>query len=273
MPTSPSPRRGTKTAPPPAPRLWPRFAIIAILAGIGIACAALPASVAARFLPAGVHAEDFSGSVWHGSAGRITVQGRDAGAVEWHLHPLALLRLHVAAYLHWVKGGFVLDGEVDAADRALSASQVEGGGPLADLSDFGLASGWRGSAGIHIRELAADLSTPAALTSAVGEISVADVSSPQVASGANLGGYSLSFADSAIGPDGAASAALTDTGGPLSVNATVTLSLKARSGLFSGSVQERADAPAALHRELENIGQLHARDAAGRIPVELEFTF
>jgi hypothetical protein len=280
MPTSPSPRRvpnNRKTAPPPPapPRsLWPRLVLIGVLAALAAAIAALPASVIARFLPGGVSADDFSGTVWHGSAGRITANGRAAGALEWHLHPLALLSLHVAADLHWVKGGFVLDGAADLAHHKIAASNIEGGGPIADLRDFGVAAGWRGSANVRVKELSADV-TSAGVTpkSAVGVITVADVGAPQLAGGADLGGYALNFANTALAPDGEATATLTDTGGPLGVNATITLSAKTRSGLLSGTVQARADAPAALRNQLESIAQLHARDAQGRIPVDLEFTF
>jgi hypothetical protein len=64
-----------------------------VLAVLAVVIAVLPASLANRFLPPAVRAEDFSGTLWHGSAGRITVAGRDAGALEWHLHPLALFKL------------------------------------------------------------------------------------------------------------------------------------------------------------------------------------
>src|ERR1700742_56477 len=115
MPTSPSPRRGTKTAqaPPAPPRaIWPRIALIAVAPVLAVVVVALPASLIARFVPPGVNVEDFSGTIWHGSAGHITAAGRPAGAAEWHLHPLGLLRLHTVADVHWVKGGFVLDGAV-----------------------------------------------------------------------------------------------------------------------------------------------------------------
>ena len=70
------------------------------------------------------------------------------------------------------------------------------------------------------------------------------------------------------------SATLTDTGGgPLAVNATLQLSMKARSGIFSGTVKERQDIPPPLRSQLDNLAQLHARDAEGRLPVDLEFTF
>ncbi|HTV95323.1 MAG TPA: type II secretion system protein N [Steroidobacteraceae bacterium] len=280
MPTSPSPRRaikGAARAAPAAPKphaLWPRIALIGLLAALGVAIAVLPASLASRVLPSGVQATDFSGTLWHGSAGRIMAGGRDAGALEWHLHPGALLRLRVAADLHWVKGGFDIDGAADLGHGDLTLTAVQGGGPISDLRDLGVAAGWRGLASVRLQTLSADLSPKGlVLRSAVGEVDVADASSPQIAAGADLGSYALSFADPSLPPDGEIAATLVDTGGPLSLNATITVSPQARTGLLSGSIKERADAPPALRRDLDNVAQLHARDPQGRIPVDLEFTF
>lgn len=276
MPTSPSPRRGAKVPPPapPARSLWPRYALIAVLAAIAVGVIALPASCASRFLPGSVQAQDFSGTLWHGSAGHLIVNGRDAGAIEWHLHPLSLLKLRADADLRWVKGGFVLNGAVDADRGHVSATGLEGGGPIADLREFGISGGWAGSAAIRIDRLSAQLSAAGTeLQSAVGEITVSNLSADQLAQGADLGGYSLKFANPTISPDADAEATLTDTGGPLSVDAAIHLSLKNRTGIFSGALKERPDTPPALKSQLENLAQLHARDAQGRIPVDLEFTF
>jgi hypothetical protein len=277
MPTSLSPRRGAKRAAPavaPARSLWPRVALIGVLAVLAVVIAVLPASLANRFLPPAVRAEDFSGTLWHGSAGRITVAGRDAGALEWHLHPLALLKLGLDADLHWVKGSFVVDGAAKLNHSDFQASDLRGGGPIADLATFGLAPGWRGVAEIRIRHIAADLSGPSpALRAAVGEIDVAELSSPQVAGGSDMGSYALTFDDASLSANGEARAVLVDKGGPLSLDASITLTPQARTGLLSGTVKERADAPPALRKELDNVAQLHARDAQGRIPVDLEFTF
>jgi hypothetical protein len=241
---------------------------------LAVVVTALPAALIARFLPPGLRAEDFSGTIWHGSAGRITTGGRPAGAAEWHLHPLALLGLHTVADLHWVKGGFVLDGAVDADRTALAASGVEGGGPLADLRDLGLEAGWQGTAAVHVKELEVRWTEAGAtLASATGEIIVSDVSSPRVADGAPLGGYALRFSNPGLSPDSDATATLTDTGGPLSLEATITITLKTRTGLFSAAVKDRPEAAPALRNQLQNLAQLHARDAQGRIPVDLEFTF
>jgi len=275
MPTSPSPRRGAEPRPPARPPrpIWPFVLLIFVLAALAAAVSALPASIVTHLLPAAVHAEDFSGTLWHGSAGRITVNAHDAGALEWRLHPASLLHWRIAADLHWVKGGFVLDAAAGLAGEALTAADVQGGGPIEDLRDFGLARGWRGAARVQVKELKAIIGVARAdLQSAVGDISVSDLASTQVAAGANLGGYSLHFDDPAIAPDDDAAAVLTDSGGPLELDATIHFFAKERRGILSGTVKARADAPAELRAELDNLGQLHARDRQGRIPVDLEFT-
>jgi hypothetical protein len=278
MPTSLSPRRAAKSpapaaAPAPSRSFWPFLLLIFAAAALAVAISALPASIVTRFLPSAVHAEDFSGSVWHGSAGRITVNAHDAGAIEWHLHPEALLRLRVAADLHWVKGGFVVDGTADLDRHGVTASNLQGGGPIEDLRDLGLGQGWRGTAKIQIMELKAALAPSAAsVQAAVGEISLSDLMLPQVAAGTDLGGYSLKFADPVIAPGNDATAQLGDTGGPLSVDATIRCSATDRSCVLSGTVKERDDAPPALRSQLDNLARLHARDAQGRIQVDLEFT-
>ena len=98
-------------------RRWPL-----ILLGLLVLAAAvvylLPASMVSRFLPVQIRAEDFSGSLLHGAAGRIVVNGRDAGAIEWQIHPLELLRLAVVADVHWVKVGFVIDGTAEIRTAA-----------------------------------------------------------------------------------------------------------------------------------------------------------
>jgi hypothetical protein len=244
-----------------------------VLAALAAAISALPASMMTHLLPATVRAEDFSGSVWHGSAGKITAMGRDAGALEWRLHPAALLRLRVAADLHWVKGGFELDGTADAYRGAVEAHDVRGGGPIEDLRDLGVAQGWHGVATVDVKELQAVLSGPTVgIRSAVGDIAVADLGAPQVAAGADLGGYSLHFADAAVSPDSETTAELVDTGGPLAVNAEIRFSATDRRGTISGTVKERPEAPAALRAQLANLAQLRPRDAQGRIPIDLEFT-
>jgi len=248
------------------------------LAVLTVVVVALPASMLNRMLPPQVRAEDLSGSVWHGSAGRLLVNSQDAGAIEWHIHPWPLLTLTVAADVHWVKIGFVADTNVEVDRHGATVRNLVGGGPIEDLRDLGIGSGWRGTSQFKFSEVRITFGdnpgSPGAVSvrSAVGDLDVVDLSSPQIAGGADLGGYALRLANGAITPDADATAELSDTGGPLEVKATIHFSAKERTGLLSGTLEERPEASAALRRELDNLTQLHARDAEGRIPVELEFT-
>lgn len=266
MPVSRSPSRDAK----PAPRsrsYWP-VVLIGLAAVLAVIIAALPASIITHFLPPSVHAEDFSGSIWHGSAGKISVDARDAGALEWRLHPAALLGMDVAADVHWVKVGFVIDAAVTIDRQGLTAHSVTGGGPIEDLRDFGVAPGWRGIAAINFSEIKSDLVKPLA---AVGDLRVSNLTAAPIAEGADLGGYELRLADGAVAADGSVTAQLTDTGGPLDVKADIHYSAAEHTGLLTGTLRERTNAPAALLDQLQGIVQLRGRDPQGRIPVDLEF--
>jgi len=274
MPTSRSPKRGTRA---PAETRRPRFVLplilIVVLAVLSVAVVAVPASLLTRFLPPFISAGDFSGSLWHGSAGRITVNGGDAGAVEWRLHPWSLLRLTVSADLHWVKVGFVADGSADVNREGFALHDVEGDGPVQDLADMGVAVGWRGMASFKFTQVKGAFAGGAAtLVSAVGDVSVSKLAYPQIADGVDLGGYVLHVVDGAITPNADATAELNDTGGPLEVHATIHFTAKDHSGTLSGTVKERAGAPPALLAQVDNLTLLHPRDGQGRVPVELEFT-
>jgi hypothetical protein len=267
MPASRSPSRAAK----PIPRsrsVWPVI-LITLIAVLAVIVVELPASVVAHVLPPAVHAEDFSGTLWHGSAGKISVAGRDAGALEWRLHPAALAGLAVAADLHWVKVGFVVDGAIKLDRQSITARDVKGGGPIEDLRDLGVAAGWRGTANINFSDLKLDLGKP---KSAVGEIRVSNLSAPQIADGADLGAYDLRLPEGAVDGNGNVAAQLNDNGGPLDIQAQVHYSANEHTGMLSGTVRERPGAPPALLSQLENLSQLRGRNPQGRIPVDLEFS-
>src|SRR5882672_7471071 len=187
MPASRSPRRDPRSPGPERSRYWPMILIglATILAAI---VATLPASIIAHFLPPGVVAEDLSGSLWHGSAGKMRVNARDAGALEWWLHPASLLAMTVNADVHWVKLGFVLDAAVKVDRHGFAAHDIKGGGPIEDLRDLGVAAGWRGIADIHFSALQGDFASP---RTAAGDLKVSNLTAAQFADGADLGGYLL----------------------------------------------------------------------------------
>lgn len=267
MPTSRSPRPLVEAQA--GARRWPLI-LIAVLALTPAVIFLLPASIVQRWLPSTVQAEDFSGSLLHGAAGRLHVNGHDAGALEWRVHPSALLRFTLAADIHWVKVGFVVDGTAEVARNHFTARAIQGGGPIQDLRDLGVAPGWRGIATASIDEISGDFAN---LKSAAGKIDVANLSSAGIASGSDLGGYELQLPTGSVAPDGTLTATLHDTGGPVQLRAELHLSLATRTGMLSGTLKEGPDATADLRNQLSELSQMHARDPDGRFPVDLEFTF
>lgn len=244
--------------------------LIGFAAVLAVIVAALPASLVAHFLPPWIHGEDFSGSIWHGSAGKISVDSRDAGALEWTLHPSSLLALELDADLHWVKVGFVIDAAVEVDRRGLAAHAVKGGGPIEDLRDLGVEPGWRGTAQVNFSVLKGDFAKPLA---AVGDVRVSNLASAQIADGTDLGGYDLRVAEGAVGTDGTVTAQLSDTGGPLDVQAVMRYAANDRISTLTGTLRERPDAPASLRSQLGNLSQMRGRDAQGRIPLDFEIRF
>ena len=214
----------------------------------------------------------------NGSQVWLLDNGPAGATLEWRLHPWSLLSLTLSADLRWVKVGFVADGTAEVTRRGLTIHDVQGGGPVEDLGDFGIALGWHGTTTFKFSEIkvafanGAAGSGPVILQSVVGDVSVSNLASAQIADGADLGGYALHIADGVITPDADATAVLSDTNGPLEVAATIRLSANGQTGMLSGTVKERSDAPPALRTQLDTLAQLQARDAQGRIPVELEFT-
>jgi hypothetical protein len=267
MPASRSPSRDIKRARPA--RRWPLI-LLGLIVLSAVVIFVLPASLAARFIPAQIHAEDFSGTLLHGAAGKISINARDAGAIEWQVHPLSLLRLAMVADIHWVNVGFLIDGTAELKPSGFAAHDIKGGGPLEDLQTLGFAAGWKGSAALSFTAIKG---TFAKLEAAEGKIDVANISAPTIAEGSDLGSYELLLGPESIAPDGTISATLNDKGGPLEAQAQIRFSPATRTGMLSGTLKERPEASPALRNQLNNLSQLRPRDAAGRFPVELEFTF
>jgi hypothetical protein len=262
MPASASPKRNPKL-PTATPVGYIRpLVLLGVVAVLLVVVITLPASLLRRFLPPPLQADQFSGSLWHGSAGQLRVGSRDVGAVEWHAHPWSLLTLTLSADVLWVKVGVVAQGRIDVDRHGVTAHEVVGGGPIEDLRDLGMAGEWRGTTRFKFSVL--EVGFDGSLQSAVGELGVTDLSSPQIADGGTLGGYQLDLAKGAI--------ELADTGGPLELRATIHYSVETRTGLLTGTLKERPEASQALRDQLKNLTQMHARDAQGKIPVELEFT-
>ncbi len=257
----------------PSRRSVAALVVIGLLALAAAGLIAMPASLMTHFLPAFVNADDLSGSVWHGAVGKLSINGRELGGAEWRLHPAALWRFAVAGDLHWVKSGFQLAGEFEIDRHGVELRDVSGGGPVEDLHDLGVPAGWQGIADIKIIRFTGEFNPGGGFTplTADGEIHVGNLSSKLIAGGVNLGQYVLRTRDKA--PDGALVGQVNDEGGPLEVSAVVQLSPKDHNGTLAGTLKERAEIPAALEEEIQNLAQMRGRDAQKRVPIDVEFNY
>ncbi len=256
-------------APPRRPRsYWPLVPLAAAIAAATL-IAALPAAVLTHFLPARVRLADLSGTIWHGAAGRLSIEGRDAGAIEWRLHPLGLLHGALQLDVHWVALGMSVDGATRIDRGGLEARGIRGGGPIGDLARLGLTPGWSGTVKLSLASLETSLTR---IDSITGDVRVSDLASTAIAGGADLGGYRATFS-AASAADGTLAARVDDTGGPLQLRAKVTIDQSAHRGVISGTLAARPQAPAALAALVAQMADVRGRDALGRVPVDLEFTF
>jgi hypothetical protein len=270
MPPSHSTSRRADAGKPPPRRSYGLLIAVGLLVVLVVVVAELPAGIITRFLPRGIEVQDLSGSIWHGAAANVRALGHDIGGIEWQIDPASLLRLQLKTDLHWVHGGVGLTAKAVIDRAGITATGIQGGGPIEDLADLGLPSGWRGNSEIAIEELRTDLTR---ILSARGQIKIADLSGSSVAGGANLGNYVLQWDSHSVDQTGALNGELHDAGGPLQVAATLTLTPQQHNGMVSGTVLERPEAPEELRKNLQDLAQLRGRDAAGRIPVDLEFSF
>jgi len=251
-------------------RAYALLVSVALLAALVVVASALPARVATYFLPAGVQARNLSGSIWHGEAGEVSFHSLDLGAIEWQIHPGALGQLMLAVDLQWLHRGFGLSGRATLTRHAVNATAISGGGPIEDLADLGVAAGWHGTAQVSIDTIESDYTR---VLAASGSLEVSNLASSSVAGGVDLGAYVLRLSPSAVDAAGVISGELSDAGGPMAVQGTIAINPQQHTGLVSGTLQERADTPAELRRDLGELVQMRGRDPQGRIPIDLEFSF
>ena len=207
-----------------------------------------------------VHAEDFSGSLWHGSAGKISVNARDAGALEWRLHPAALLGMAVAADLHWVKVGFVLDGCRQHRSARRQRARRQGRRTHRRSARFGRRGGMARHGGHQFQrtedrfcQAAGRRRRPPSVESHVARKSPTARIWEATICGCAAG---------AVDGDGNVTAQLTDTGGPWMCRPS-SLSAKERTGILTGTLRERPERPprcAATWRVSRNCADETRRD-------------
>ena len=259
--------RGT----PDGARKYRGLLAVGFLALCCFAVATLPASlISGTFQRYGISATSYDGTIWSGVANGAVVRGTTLGELHWHARPLALLRGRAAA-----------DVEFALPDGSASAKVAAGPGGQLDLSNVrldlpleffaqapsGMARGWHGRATGAFDEIEVAAAWPVA---ARGKVQLSGLVMPQ------LGQYEIGSFE-IVAPDPRAPspessdvrARVTDKGGPLSLDAVLTLA-PGRSFLLEGTVAPRDGAPAGLARALEFLGPA---DAAGRRQIGMSGTF
>ena len=168
---------------------------------------------------------------------------RTAGSIEWRLHPAALLRLRVAADLRWVRGGFVLDGAVSLGPRRTDRVRCPRRRSDRGSARFGVCPR-DGAAALKFksRNCARRFPAPQPRFGRRGR-NRRRRSCPQ----RRWRAARISAAIRCNSPTRRSvptpmpTGRIADTGGPLSVDAEIRVSVKRRSAMLSGTLQERAD--------------------------------
>jgi hypothetical protein len=223
---------------------------LAVLLGIAVFLLTLfirlPAAALLPLLPAGIVCTAAAGTIWSGSCAQLQRAAISISDVSWSLHPLALLRLHLAARVRaddpQLRGSAELDLARDGtlAVQALQASSALPGlwGPL--------PAGASGAVAIAIEQL--QLASGHLLT-AQGHIEVQQLAIANPA--LQLGNYELLLMPGSAGT--AVLGELHDLGGALMVEGQLRL---LRSGAYeiSGSLAPRAGAATGLQQALQLLG-------------------
>lgn len=271
MPTSRSPRPRTDRKAPAARRhaYWPLIPL-AILIGAATLIAALPAAILGRLLPPDLRLVDASGTIWHGAAADVEFAGRGLGALEWRLHPLALLRGAADLDLHWVDLRWSATARASLGRQAFRLSDLRAAGPIADLAPFGLPPGWSGTATVDLHSLGGDYHRIATID---GQISIAHLASAGFANGIDLGDYRARLGTQTATGAAGLGANIEDLAGPLRLRATVSVDQSNRRALVSGTVAARPDANPAIVAEVERLARMRGRNAAGEVPLDVELGY
>lgn len=216
----------------------------------------LPASWIEGALPSGVQCGRWSGSVWRGQCQELTLS--DSGKVvmklaslRWKLHPMALLGLKVSADFQsrWSNGE--ASGKVAlGAGGTIQLRDMTADTLLDPTALAALPAGWSGQARLDRGEF--DWKD-----GRLGRLGgLLDISGLSDRNGTQLGSYRL---DLPAGSKPPFTGQLTDTGGPVQVEAQLELTA-GRNWSVEGRMRLRDPADPRLSRQLD---MLSSPDAAG----------
>ena len=218
------------------------FFVVALFpARIGLALLGVPPDIAT-----GV-----SGTVWNGAAQGLSLAGFALGPVRWHAKPARLLLGQLAAGVEaTLPDGFLNATIAVSRGKRVALSDLDAAAPLLWLAPA------LGRPGSQLTARFERLVVKAGrIETAAGNVQVAGVVLPIPTSGPALApaAYQVTFAANDLKADEPLTGALKDSGGPLEIAGTVTIT-PPRSYELNGTAKPRPDAPPELKNALQMLG-------------------
>ena len=227
--------------------------VLAVVAFVVIVVARLPASWVVPAPPSVVSCATVDGSIWTGTCGGLTLQGRALGDLVWDVHALRLLTGKLSVNIVLTRPTGSVRGDFDVGlNKSLTARNVLADLPL-DQDVMSLLPGnLRTIHGTAHADIAFAHVVNSIVTQLQGRIEFHDLEDRD-RDVLPLGNYSLTFPGGSGDPTGQ----LQDLGGPLAVQGTVRLT-QDKPGLdLQGYVTPRPDAAPALLNQLFFLGSPH----------------
>lgn len=240
-----------------------RICILAILAFAIILLVRLPASWLKGFLPPAVTCTEVAGTAWNGACSGLAYNGAALGNLNWELHPLALFRGKVAAFVDLARGESFIRGDVEVGSgNSYIAHDLQAQLPLDPPLLPRLDSGYAGNISVNLAYLKLEKNLIAAIE---GQVQATSLYSKR--DRLALGGYSASFPKAAAGSEPVGQ--LSSLDGPVDFEGTLKLT-RQPGWVIDGKVRTKPETPQALTQQLAYLG---TPDAQGFRPLTLEGTF
>jgi hypothetical protein len=239
-----------------------RISLLAILAFAAILLVRLPASWIAGFLPQGIGCGEIAGTAWNGTCARLAYNGIPIGNLAWELHPSALLRLKVAAYVDLTRGDDFIRGDIEVGSgETYVANDLQAQMPLHPPPVPQMSSGYAGAVSVNLAHVRVEKNR---ITEIEGQIETTSLVSQRERM--EIGSYSVSFPKTPPGQEPVGQ--LVSLDGPVDFQGTLKLT-RQPGWLVSGKVRTKPETPPKVARQFEYL----AADAQGWRQLDLEGTF
>lgn len=239
-----------------------RISILAILAFAIILLVRLPASWVKGFVPPGVTCTEVAGTAWDGSCTGLAYNGAPLGTLNWELHPLALFRGKIAAFLDLTRGNDFVRGDFEVGRaQTYVARDLQAQMPLDPPLLPQLDAGYSGTVSVNLEYLKLEKNL---VTAIEGQLQGTSLYSKRDRFA--LGGYALTFPKAAGGSEPVGQ--LMSLEGPLDFEGTLKLT-RAPGWEVHGKARVKPETPRDIAEQLKFAEQ--NPDGSRRIDLEGSF--